>query len=356
VSKRQIPIKEIKKVVVRGTNWVGDAVMTVPALRELRRVLPSAHITLFTPSWSKGIFADADFIDEIIVFEKDGAGVLKQGKLLRVEDFDLAVLFTNSFSSAAAAKLGKAKYRIGYKNEGRSFLLTHSIEIPEWRAERHEIFYYLNIIAELETALIGETTVWENEPRFELQISNERKNEARNILVENGCDLSKRVIAICPGSTNSRAKRWQTESYAALADRFSTEFDANVVLIGAADELDISREVSGLAKYPPVILTGKTSLAEATAVLSISDLLVSNDTGPAHISAALERPTLVIFGPTNPKTTRPFPANAEIIREDVDCSPCMLRDCPIDHRCMTRISVERVFGKAKDKLSTDRHG
>ena len=347
VSKKSIDPETIKKVVVRGTNWVGDAVMTIPALRELRRVLPAAHITLFTPSWSKGIFADADFIDEILAFEKDDKSVWKQGKTLREEDFDLAVLFTNSFSSAAAAKLGSAKYRIGYKNEGRSFLLTHSLEMPQWREERHEIFYYLNIAAELETAITGSTTVWENEPRFELEVSRARKDDARNILVENGCDLSRRVIALCPGSTNSRAKRWQVESYAALSDKLAKEFDANIVLIGAAGEAEISQQVFDLAKYKPVVLTGKTSLAEAAAVLSISDLLVSNDTGPSHISAALGRPTLVIFGPTNPKTTRPYPANAEIIRKDVECSPCMLRDCPIDHRCMTWITVDEVFRSAQ---------
>ncbi len=351
MSKRQISPGNINKVVVRGTNWVGDAVMTIPALRELRRILPAARITLFTPSRTKGIFTGADFIDEIITFEKDGSGVLKQGKILRGEDFDLAVLFTNSFSSAAAAKLGSAKYRTGYKNEGRSFLLTHSLEIPQWREERHEIFYYLNIVAELETMLYGATRVWKNEPRFELEISGERKNEARNILVENGCDLSKRVIALCPGSTNSRAKRWQAASYAALADKFTAELDANVVLIGAADEAEVSREVCELAKYKPVILTGKTSLSEVAAVLSISDLLVSNDTGPAHISAALGRPTLVIFGPTNPKTTQPYPANAGIIRKEVECSPCMLRDCPIDHRCMTWIAVDEVFENAKARLN-----
>ncbi len=340
---------QIKKVVVRGTNWVGDAVMTIPALRELRRILPAAHITLFTPEWSRGIFADANFIDDILVV--DGAGVWRQGKALRAEDFDLAVLFTNSFSSAAAAKLGSAKYRIGYKNEGRGFLLTHSLDMPEWRQEKHEIFYYLNIVAELETLFYGESKALENEPRFELTVSGERQNEARKMLAEKisgaGYDPAKKIVAFCPGSTNSRAKRWQAESYAALADKLKEELNANVVLIGAPDEREVSRNVFALAKYPPVMLTGETSLSQVVAILSVCDLLVSNDTGPAHISAALGKPTLVIFGPTNPKTTRPFPASAEIIRKEVECSPCMLRDCPIDHRCMTRISPDEVFRRAQ---------
>lgn len=346
----QIDPDEIKKVVVRGTNWAGDAVMSVPALRELRRVLPAAHITLFIPEWARGIFAGADFIDDILAFEKDETSVWRQGKTLRGEDFDLAVLFTNSFSSAVAAKLGSAKYRIGYKNEGRSFLLTHSIEMPAWRDERHEIFYYLNIVAELEILLYGETKVWENEPRFELTVSDEKKDAARKILSDAGCDLNKKIIAICPGSTNSRAKRWQAESYALLADKFARELDANVLLIGSPEEVEVSQQVFDLASFKPFMLTGKTSLAEAAAILSVCDLLISNDTGPAHISAALGRPTMVIFGPTNPKTTRPFPANAEIIRKEVECSPCMLRDCPIDHRCMTRISADEVFALCRSKI------
>jgi heptosyltransferase-2 len=340
--KRIDPAK-IGKVVVRGTNWVGDAVMTIPALRELRRVLPGAHITLFTPAWTRGIFESADFIDEVLAFDKDEKSVWKQGKLLRGEDIDLAVLFTNSFSSAAAAKLGSAKYRIGYANEGRSFLLTHKLEIPDWRGERHEVYYYLNIVAELETAFYGATKVWESGPRFELAVSRERKDNARNILVENGCDLSRKIVALCPGSTNSRAKRWPAENFAALADKLTVEFNANIVLIGAPDELDVSQAVSDAAKYRPVMLTGKTSLDEAVAALSICDMLVSNDTGPAHVAAALGIQTLVIFGPTDPATTRPFPPNAEIIRNGVECSPCMLRDCPIDHRCMTWITADEVF-------------
>jgi heptosyltransferase-2 len=341
---------QIKKVVVRGTNWVGDAVMTIPALRELRRILPAAHITLFTPGWAQGIFAGADFIDDILTFEKENGGVWKQGKTLRDENFDLAILFTNSFSSAAAAKLGSAKFRIGYKNEGRGFLLTHPLEIPPWRDERHEIFYYLNIVAELESLLNGETQVWNNEPRFELTVSEARKNEARNILIEAGCDPAKKTVAFCPGSTNSRAKRWHAESYAILGDKLAEEAGTNIVLIGAPEEIEVSQAVSQLAKYKPVMLTGKTSLLQATAVLSVCDLLVSNDTGPAHISAALGRPTLVIFGPTNPKTTRPYPPNAEIILREVECSPCMLRDCPIDHRCMTRIPVDEVFAICQNRL------
>ncbi|MGI8639266.1 MAG: lipopolysaccharide heptosyltransferase II [Pyrinomonadaceae bacterium] len=333
-------------IVVRGTNWVGDAVMTIPALRELRRIFPDSKITLHTRSWANGIFENTDLIDGILTFERENSAfktVLEQAKIWREKKFDLAVIFPNSFESALLAKLGKVPARFGYAKEGRSFLLTDAVEIPDWKSEKHETFYYLNLVAEIEKKYFGSSTILENEPRFELKVSKERKAEARKFLTENGVDLSKKLVAFVAGSTNSRAKRWLPESFAALNDKIQNELNANVILIGTKDELGVSLEVFEKSNIKPIVLTGKTNLSEATAILSVCDLLVSNDTGPAHISAALGTKTLVIFGPTNPKTTQPW--NSEIIYKNVECAPCMLRDCPIDHRCMTRISAAEVFAK-----------
>ncbi len=336
------------KIVVRGTNWIGDAVMTIPALRELRRIFPDAQISLHTRSWAKGVFQDAEFIDEILPFEKEQNSmqtVRNQAKIWREKQFDLAILFTNSFQTALLAKLGKAKKRFGYKNEGRAFLLTDSVEKPIWKNEKHEVFYYLNLIAEVENAYFGTKTVLEKQPDSDLEVSEVRKLNARKILEENGIDLTKKIIALGVGSTNSRAKRWGTENYAELNDKLQSELNANVILIGSEDELDISREVFEKSTSKPIILTGETSLSEAVAILAEVNLLISNDMGLAHVSSAVGTKTLTIFGPTNPLTTKP--RNSEIIRrKDVECSPCMLRDCPIDHHCMKWISPEEVFAKA----------
>lgn len=330
------------KIVVRGTNWIGDAVMQIPALRELRRFFADAHITLYTRSWAQGLFEDADFIDELMTFEKSDS-VFKQAKRWREKDFDLTILFTNSFESALVAKFGKAKNRIGYATENRGFLLTRAVPVPDWKNTRHEIFYYLNIIAEAEKLILGTSDISNAEPQFNLNVSETRKEKAQKFLAESGIDLTKKIVAFCPGSTNSRAKRWQTESYSKLNDLLQ-ENGCQVVLTGSKDELDVSENVLTESKIKPILLTGKTTLAELVAVLSVCDLLVSNDTGPAHIAPALGTKTLVIFGPTNPLTTHPI--GAEIIRKQVECSPCMLRDCPIDHRCMTQISAEEVFEKS----------
>ena len=343
---------EIKRIFVRGTNWIGDAVMQIPALRQLRCIFPSAEITLGTRSRVRGIFDDADFINEIIQFETGESKIkdaFAQTQTIKKGNFDLGVLFPNSFESAAVAKLARVPRRFGYAKEGRSFLLTDAIAIPEWKNRRHEAFYYLNLVAEIEREFFGAATVLDVEPRVDLKISDKRKTAAEDFLAANGINLSGKTIALGVGSTNSRAKRWQPESYAKLNDRLQMEFNANVVLVGAKDELDISEQVFAAAEKKPTILTGKTDLAQAAAILSQVDLLVSNDMGLAHIAPAVGTKTLVIFGPTNERTTQPI--GAEIIRRNVECAPCMLRDCPIDHRCMRRISADEVFERAKSILT-----
>ena len=171
------------------------------------------------------------------------------------------------------------------------------------------------------------------------------------MLRAHGVRFERPLVALCPGSINSRAKRWPAASFAALADRLLADAGADVALIGSRAERDVTEEVCSAMRRQPVVLTGATSLAQTVAVLSLVDLLVTNDTGPAHIAAALARPTLVIFGPTNPLTTRPFAPAAEIIREPPECAPCMLRDCPVDHRCMTAITPAAVFERARALLA-----
>ena len=342
--------KEIKRVVVRGTNWVGDSVMTVPALRALRRVLPQASITLVVRPSAKGIFADADFVDEVLIYERRNVwAVVPQIKEWRKRQFDLAVLFQNAFEAALIPFLAGVPLRLGYATESRQALLTHPLALPDWRSTRHEVFYYLYLVTALEQLLFGKSEICESAPDASLQISETRRAEAENLLRAYGVREGEPIVALCPGSINSRAKRWPAEAYAAFADRL-IDSRREVLLIGSADEADVTREVTSRMKQQPVVLTGKTSLDQITAVLSLVDLVVTNDTGPAHIAAALGRPTLVIFGPTNPLTTRPFAPEAEILRHPPDCAPCMLRDCPIDHRCMTAITVDEVFGHSQALL------
>ena len=337
----------IQRIVVRGTNWVGDAVMTVPALRALRSLFPGAHITLATRGWAQGLFADADFIDDIQVHEGTGLrSVVHHVRMWQKREFDLAVLFPNSLESALVAALSRVAVRTGYATEGRQRLLTHPLQLPEWRSTRHEIYYYLNIVERLAGIPGGDL-----KPDGALSVSEVRKNEARALLRSHGISGERRVVALCPGSINSRAKRWPPERFAALGDRMIADLHADVVLIGSDAEIEVSSQVSETMRRKPFVLTGKTNLAQLVGVLSVVDLLVTNDTGPAHIASALGRPTLVIFGPTNPLTTSPYCESGQIIRVPPECAPCMLRDCPIDHRCMTAITPDDVFQQSTTMLN-----
>jgi heptosyltransferase-2 len=346
VNANKLDPDQIKRVVVRVPNWLGDAVICVPALRALRRLLPHAHITLVSRLGTADIFLDADCADEIMIYHRSGLRSAWQqvGKWKR-HQFDVAVLFQNAFEAAAIAFMARVPARIGYDTERRSFLLTHPVPSPAWKNERHEVFYYLNIVNGLQQALSGTTSLETMEPEFALLVSEDRKRKALEFLRHYGIDKGQPLVLLCPGSVNSRAKRWPPERYAALADQ-CIGAGATVALIGSPGEKEVSENVRAHANSAFVMLTGQTSVAEVTALISVADLLVTNDTGPAHIGAALGTPTIVIFGPTNPVTTRPFGPAGEFIRHPPDCAPCMLRDCPIDHRCMTAITPAEVFEQA----------
>lgn len=323
--------------------------MSIPALRELRRIFPDARLSLHTRVGVDSLFGDADYIDEIVSFDKHRwavRDVYENAQFLREDNFDLAVLLPNSFESALTTFLTRIPRRFGFNKDVRGLLLTDPIAVPEWKNRRHEVFYYLHLIAEIERRVLLRETVEHAEPDSTLEISDERKAAAKRVLSDHGIDLSQKVIALGAGSTNSRAKRWPLESYAELSDKLRSEVSAQVVLMGSKDDADVAAKLQQQVAKPVVDLTGKTDIGEAAAILSVVDLLISNDMGLAHIAPATGTPTLVIFGPTNPLTTRPFAQNAVVLRKEVECSPCMLRECPIDHRCMKWISVDEVFETA----------
>lgn len=341
------------KILVRGTNWIGDAVMSVPALRELRRIFPDAQITLHMRSWADGLFRDVDFIDDLVTFDKHKwkiKDVYDNTQFLKEDGYDLAVLLPNSFESALTTYLTRIPHRFGYNKDLRGLLLTDPIAVPEWKSRRHEVYYYLNLIAAVEKKMLGRETVGSCEPDISLGISDERTYKAQSMLAESGVDMFRPTVALGAGSTNSVAKRWPATYFAKLNDRLQIELNANVILLGSKEDSEAAKRVVSESKHKPVDLTGKTDISEAAAILSVVDLMISNDMGLAHIAPAVGTQTIAIFGPTNPETTRPFSSLSEVIRKPVECSPCMLRECPIDHRCMNWITVEEVFAAATLRL------
>jgi len=350
----------INRIIVRGANWIGDAVMTLPALERLRSSFPRSHIALLATPLTTGLFESSSFVDEVIEYRRreDGSRAFVEAvRLMRARRFDLAALFQNAFEAALLARLGGAPVRIGFAAQWRGPLLTHNLRRGQRSGGRHQVHDYLDVVAECERACLGgnvESRTSNLEPQIpnplpSLTASPAQRLAADALLRRAGADSNTGpLVALNAGATNSRAKRWPEDRFAALADRLMESLGSRVVFIGAASERDAAeRIIRQMKRRGAVNLAGATDMAELIGALDACDLLISNDTGPAHVAAALGRPTLTIFGPTNEFETAPRGARAEAIRaEGVECARCMLRDCPIDHRCMTRVAPSEVFERA----------
>lgn len=359
-------LDSIKRVMIRVPNWVGDAVIAVPALRELRRILDCAHITFVARPWVSGLFDGEGLADAVIPvddargFGESAKQFIRARRRLGRERFDLAVLLQNAFGAALLARASGARIVAGYPTDARRLLLNLSVPFEADYKARHQVFYYLNVAAHLERALGGESRVDFDNALPALKATEEQKERARRLLSESdGASLAsdnsvpnnsvhEKIVAINPGATNSRAKQWLAERFAETADRLAARDGFRPVIVGTADDVQVANEVASRMHTPAIVLAGQTSIAELKGVLACSSLVISNDTGTAHVSAALGVPTVVVFGPTDHTSTRPFSDVAAVVRHQVECSPCMLRDCPIDHRCMTRVEVDQVYRAARE--------
>jgi heptosyltransferase-2 len=345
--------KQINRIIVRGANWIGDAVMTLPALERLRSSFPKAHISLLATPLTIGLFENSPLVDEVIAYRRreDGARAFMDAmRLMRARRFDLAALFQNAFEAALLAWSGGARRRIGFASQGRGPLLTHKVNRAARRNDRHQVHDYLDIVAECERVCLSANQEYGNSnPVPSLTASPAQRQAAEFLLRRAGADSHSRpLVALNAGATNSRAKRWPEDRFAALADRLIESLDSRIVFIGAPSErADAERIIQKMKRRGAINLVGETGMAELIGALDSCDLIISNDTGPAHIAAALGRPTLTVFGPTNEFETAPRGARAESVRaEGVECARCMHRDCPIDHRCMTLITPAEIFERA----------
>ena len=258
------------KILIRGANWIGDSIMSIPAMRKLRGIFPDSNISLHTRSLTEGLFQNASFLDDIISFEKRRwpvADIYDNSTFLRDGDFDLAVLFPNSFESALTTFLSRIPNRIGYNKDARGLLLTHPVAVPEWKNRRHEVFYYLNLVDEVERKVLGRSSPETVPPDISLDVSELRRNEALDMLVEAGIDKKKKTVLLGVGSTNSNAKRWPAERFARLADKLQKEMGANVILVGSKGDHEAAVSVLRKADLAPLNIVGATTVAEAAAVM-----------------------------------------------------------------------------------------
>lgn len=350
-------VTTIRRAMIRAPNWVGDAVMSLPALRELRRILADAEITAVARPWVAGLFDGEGLFDDLLFVDEEGsrarrlAAFFKTARELRARKLDLAVLFPNSFGAALLARVGRARILAGFPADGRSVLLDLAVPRTREIKAAHQVTQYLRIAAAVETHLRGESRVELDGVRPRLQACDGDRNRGWGLLCRKGLDYARPVAVINPGATNSRAKRWLASRFAETADRLAEKDGFQIAIVGAPGDEDAASETLSFMRSKAALLAGETTIADLKAVLACAAVLVSNDTGAAHVAAALGVPTVVVFGPTEHESTRPLSDGAEVVRREVPCSPCMLRDCPIDHRCMTGVQADEVYVAAQRLLA-----
>jgi heptosyltransferase II len=335
------------RLLIRGTNWIGDAVMSEPALSAVRQAFPKAEITLLAKPAIAELLQQHPAVDRLLVYDHRGrharfSGKWALGSELRRGRFDVAILFQNAFEAALLAFLAGIPRRYGYGTDGRGFLLTDAVTVPDRTALMHQTQYYLGLLRPLGI------TPQPAAPR--LFVSEAEEERMRERLVEAGIQATEALIGINPGSTYGSAKRWLPERFADATDRVVEQFGGRVVIVGAAGEEALGQAIAERLRSKPVVLSGRTSIRELMAVIKRCRLFVTNDTGPMHMAAAFGVPVVAVFGPTDFRTTSPFGETHRIVRQSVECSPCLLRECPIDHRCMTGVTVEQVYEAAVKQL------
>ena len=335
--------ESFQRIVVRCPNWIGDAVMCEPAIAALRRLYPQAELSLLAKPAVAELFKGHPAASRVLVYEDRGehAGLTGKWRLaqaMRRGRFDLAILFQNAFEAALLAFLAGIPRRYGYATDGRRLLLSDSLPRPGKHAVAHQVEYYLAMLRPLGCE---ERAV---PPRLVLSAGEETAMARR--LADSGITGSEPLIGLNPGSTYGGAKRWLPERFAETADRLAAHYNARVLIVGARGEEPLAQTIAGRIRARTVVLSGKTSVQELMAAVKRCTVFITNDTGPMHIAAAFGVPLVAVFGPTDWRTTAPFGTGHALVRQPVDCSPCLLRECPIDHRCMTRVTVDEVYQAA----------
>jgi heptosyltransferase-2 len=329
------------KLMVRVTNWVGDAVMSLPALQALREACPNDEVVLVARPWVADLYKCLGVGDRVIVHDprKSRAALAAE---LRAEEFDAALLLPNSFDAAWIAWRAGIPKRWGYARDFRTPLLTRAIprprgnEIPE-----HQAYYYLELLRRLDMLSVRSTSL-PSIDRFCLPAPAPRTKHATN----------GPLVGLNPGAAFGTAKRWIPSRYAELGRRLRNERGASIVIFGAAQERELAEAIAGEIGAGATSTAGKTTLGEFLELARTCDLFVTNDTGTMHLAAAAGVSVLAIFGATDERSTSPLGPRVRLLKHPVSCSPCLLRHCPVDHRCMRSISVDEVFKASCETLDS----
>jgi heptosyltransferase-2 len=332
-------LKNPKNIIVRMPNWVGDMVMATPIISDLRMAFPDAKITAMCKNPLCELLEEDQEIDEIFCFNKttlfsrhsDRRNILEK---LQKGKYDLGILLTNSISTAWWFWQGKVENRIGFNTKGRRYFLTHAVDIPENIKEQHLVTTYKKLLEPLGLP------VSQTSPR--IFVSENEILMARALLKQHGVSEENVIVGINPGATYGSAKCWLPERFRSITKRLLEDKRVFVVYFGDLATASLVKEICQGLSQRVINMAGLTSLRELAALLKICDVLLTNDSGPMHIAAALGTPIVALFGSTNPDITGPFRTGV-VVQKPVECSPCYQRTCPIDFRCMKKIEEQEVY-------------
>ena len=339
------------RLLIRATNWVGDAIMALPALRLVRERFPEAHIAILALPYVAKIYDRQGIADELMVYDRKGehSGLRGRSRLaaaLRAKKFDTALLLQNAFDAAWIAWRGGIPERIGYDRDARGLLLTQAIPVPK-RGEipAHEKYYYLELLRRA-----GWLDKLPEIPEISLRVADEDSQRAEGKLRSLGVRAGALRIAVAAGASYGSAKCWPPERFAEALNQMRRERDADVILFGTPAEAVVAAAIAGALGQPALDLTGNTLIGELPALLKCCSVFLGNDSGAMHVAAAVGLPVVAVFGPTDPDGTAPVTRRCTVVQQKPYCSPCFLRCCPTDHRCMTAISPGRVGDSLRSVL------
>lgn len=329
------------KIVIRMPNWLGDAVMALPAIEQIREHYRAARITAMCLTSIEPLLKDVKAIDSIMPFVKPSGWLHRRQHSdiiapLAAEAFDLGVLFTNSLSSSWWFWRAGVKKRIGFGGQGRSLLLTDVVALPKDAQQMHQVQLYKELLRPL--------NICPSNSKPHLEVSEEELATAREELIQCGWDGSSGLIGINPAAAFGPAKCWLPERFEQLTMKLIDETRFTMVYFGDASSKTRVDQICSRFSDRVVNLAGKTTLRQMICTIAICDLFLSNDSGPMHIAAAENVALVALFGSTSDIRTSPCgQGKIKIIHKHVECSPCYKRVCPIDFRCMKRIEVEEVY-------------
>lgn len=336
------------KILVRATNWVGDAILSLPALRALRSAFPAANISILARPHIAELYRGQGIADALLPYDSRGMhaglwGGERLARQLRAQEFDAALLLQNAFDAAWVAWRARIPERIGYARDGRSVFLTKAIRVPKTgEIPAHEQLYYLELLRRA-----GWLASYTGDTFIGLRVEPEASENAERALIGAGAQPGKLRVAIGAGASYGSAKCWPSARFAEILNRLQADFRADVILFGTDAEKEVASAISTGMRRPPIDLIGTTSIGDLPALLARCHLFIGNDSGAMHVAAAVGLPVVAIFGPTDPAGTAPVTPRCTIVQDKPHCSPCFLRRCPIDHRCMTRITPEAVLSAAQ---------